>query len=88
MDVVLVIDHREFFDFPAICKPIDHGLCGEYPVGIELNSLGADRSGEIEHAAGRDHAFELFQPHDVPVGVDRVTITAKPEMFDGVEAGQ
>ena len=57
-------------------------------MGVEFDALGSDGCGEVEDAAGADHALELLESPEVAHGIERVAIAAKPKVLDAVQAGK
>src|SRR5277367_3539765 len=54
---------------------------GEDAVGVEFDALRTDRHGEIELAAFRKHTFQIGEPFQMALEIDRVAVAAEAEML-------
>ena len=53
---------------------------------IELDTLRADRAGEIQPAARLEYRVQIQQSLDMSLEIDRITITSQPEVLDCMQA--
>jgi hypothetical protein len=86
VDAVLIVDDGEFFDIPSVAKPRGEGTHGKCAVGVEFDTFGSDGCGEVENAAGFDHALQLLESFQVAKRINVVAITSETKVFDAVKA--
>jgi hypothetical protein len=81
-----VIEHSTEFDKLKLAERVKDLLWVDDPVGIEPYASATTRDCEVQMASGGENPQERVHSSQIPIWLELVTISPKPEVLDRMEA--
>ncbi len=81
-----VLEHSTEFDKLKLAERVKDLLWVDDPVGIKPYVRAATRDCEVQMASGGENPLERVHSSQIPIRLEWVTISPKPEVLDRMEA--